>query len=60
VNAQKEMNKHMFLILLVAGSWVVGSLTVGHHYQMVGYLYTTNTLAAGKFITTMFTGRPWN
>ena len=58
-NAQEEMNKHPFLILLVAGSWVIGSLMVGHHYHTDGYLYITNTLMAGKFITSLFSGRVW-
>jgi hypothetical protein len=53
------MNKHPFLILLVAGSWVIGSLMVGHHYHTDGYLYITNTLMAGKFITSLFSGRVW-
>ena len=55
---QAEMNKHPFLILLVAGSWVLGCVIVGH-YHMYWYLYVTNAVAAGKFITSLFSGRVW-
>lgn len=55
---QEDMSKHLGQILVIVIAWILGCLMVEHHN--VSFLYVVNTIMAGKFIGTMFSGRPWN
>jgi len=49
--------KNVSLVAVIGLCYVVGCLMLGKYH--IEYLYAINTIAAGKFLVTMITGKPW-